>query len=606
MITNIFKLLVGLLFIAAITTVVSAQQPFDNLPTEQLQDPPPQDQEPIRIPSDSPDPGSAFTDPQADFMDQEPDQRVEVDERYAGWQAAGIGTNGGRLSNSIRANWVMADSNGLIQGTVRGIDGAETRGMLIYLLNQGRLVFRVTTDDQGNFELNNVVEGAYSLVGIGDNAFFCFSFNVLHHAERENVNAPTRLDVTAFQNKTTINNDWIQFFAPQVIFRVFGRYSVEEGAADPASLLGFEGLANHQPAAAPATSINSHQVVKTADGRLLGRVHQLNSLSGRPVNLRFTKVMLLQNDNVFDSTTIDNYGVFEFDDTPQGQYALVAASVDGLGCIGIDVVEPSPGAILDDDELGASVFDFCMATSESVGWLNHVASELAYERAILAPRPYKPDPPPCIINAACLLNKQPPGLLRGLSNATNNWFDRKFYGETEADYNNNGNRGGCGPGCPGAGCGCSGGVNGCPGGNCGCSGGTGGGCGPGCPGAGCGCSGGVNGCPGGNCGCSGGTGGTGGGCGPDCPGAGCGCSGGANGCPGGNCGCSGGCDGSCGGSCGGGCGYNPGPGDGNFGAGFYGGYGGGKGGGGPFIPRPERGLIGPPRTPGRRPGYLGR
>ena len=430
MTTNIFRIFVVALFIAAATTV-AAQQPFDPSPVESQPSPPAaQDEAPIRIPDDTTaNPG--FQTPDSQFNDDEPDQTVEVDEKYAGWWAAGEGTEGGRLSETLRANWVMADANGLVQGTVRGIDGAVTSNMFLYLLNRGRLVSEVVTDDQGNFELTNVIEGAYSLVGFGENAFFCFALNVLHHSEREVVNAPTRIDVLAFQNETTINLDWIRYFAPQTKFRVYGRYSVQETEDDPPAFYGFQGLALHQPAAAPATSISSHQVVKTADGRLLGRIHQLNSLSGRPVNLRNTKVMLLKGDEVFASTTTDYFGVFEFLDVPEDQYALVGAGVDGLGCIGIDVTDSSPAALTDPDaDAGTTVFDFCLASSETVGWLNQFAIDLAYERAILAPRevfqrckpyvPYCPQP-------------QKKRFFRETAKVIDDYTDRRFYGPDNYD-----------------------------------------------------------------------------------------------------------------------------------------------------------------------------
>ena len=156
---------------------------------------------------------------------------------------------------------------------------------------------------------------------------------------------------------------------------MYGRYLTGEGQDDPAALYGFDGLVRYQPKAKAATSISNNQVSRTADGRLLGRVHQFNSLNGRPVDVRTTKVMLLQKDAVFASTNTDNYGVFEFKDIPNGQYGLVAVGVDGMGEIGIDVVDQ-----------GGEIIDFCMISSETTGWLNHYAEELAYRRALLAPR----------------------------------------------------------------------------------------------------------------------------------------------------------------------------------------------------------------------------
>lgn len=427
MIRNLVTSLCAATLIAAFSTVAMAQQPFDTLPPDDQQQVPPDDeaQQPLQLPPEQ-EPITPFTVEDSAFQDSEPDQKVQVDERVAGWQAAGEGTNSNRLSKTLRGNWVMTDSNGKIVGNVKGVDNAETAGMVIYLLNMGRIVTTNVADAQGNFVFNNVVEGSYSLVGIGENAFFAFGLDVIRFSEEAGATIPTRLDITAFQNKTSINLDWIKFFAPRVIFRVFGRYSFDEGADDPAKYYGFLGIADNYPEAAPATSINSHRVVMVADGRLLGRVHQMNSLNGRPVNLREAKVMLLKADEVVASTTIDNYGIFEFTGISAGQYGLVAAGVDGVGCIGIDVVEPNKDSVIAADS-GANVFDFCMATSETVGWLNHLADELSYERAILAPRPPEPRK---YYGPVCLkLSSPQKGIIYNSARALDGFFDYRIYGE---------------------------------------------------------------------------------------------------------------------------------------------------------------------------------
>jgi hypothetical protein len=427
MIKNIFTSLFVATLVAALSSAAMAQQPFDTLPAEDQQQNPAEDaaQQPLELPSDQ-QPKTPFSAEDSAFQDTEPDQKVQVDERVAGWQAAGEGTNGDRLSKTLRGSWVMTDANGMISGNVRGVDGAEPAGMVVYLLNQGRIVTTNVADPKGNFVFNNVVEGAYSIVGIGENAFFAFGLDIVRFSEPATATIPMRLDITAFQNKTSINLDWIKFFSPRVVFRVFGRYSSGEEAEDPAKFYGFAGLANNYPEAAPATSINSHRVVMVADGRLLGRVHQINSLHGRPVNLRNAKVMLLKADDVYSSTTIDNYGIFEFTGVAPGQYGLVAAGLDGIGCIGIDVVEPNKNSVIAADS-GANVFDFCMATSETVGWLNHLADELAYERAILAPRPPQQRKYTC---PACVkLSSPQKGIIYNSARALDGFFDYRIYGE---------------------------------------------------------------------------------------------------------------------------------------------------------------------------------
>ena len=192
---------------------------------------------------------------------------------------------------------------------------------------------------------------------------------------------PNSVEITAYQNQTTINTDWIQHYAPQVGFRVFGKYLEGEGAKNDPALYGSVGLFNNPPENSPATSISSHVVGRTSDGHLVGRVHQFNSTSGRPVDLRSTKILLLENDSVVAATAADSYGVFEFEQVPSGSYGVLAAGVDGVGLIGITV---------DDESDETNTIDFTLIPTETVGWLNSYAAEVAYRRNIVAPR--KPNP----------------------------------------------------------------------------------------------------------------------------------------------------------------------------------------------------------------------
>ena len=310
------------------------------------------------------------------------DQAVMINSQFAGWEAPSDDVSGDRVTDDLRGNWIMVDATGRFDGQVVAGRNADFTGMNIFLMHMGRLVKQTTVDEDGQFVFNNVRQGAYAMTGWSERGFFCFGVDILAYNPNltENI-PPNSITATAFQNQTTINIDWITYYAPQVGFRVFGRYPEGEGAKDDPALYGYVGLFNNPPSNSPATSISSHAVSRGPNGRLVGRVHQMSSDNGRPVDLRSTKVLLLENDSVVAATASDNFGVFEFEQVPNGSYGVLAAGVDGVGLIGITV---------DDEADETDTIDFTLIPSETIGWLNDYATEVGYRRNIAAPRRPKP------------------------------------------------------------------------------------------------------------------------------------------------------------------------------------------------------------------------
>jgi hypothetical protein len=331
-----------------------------------------------------------------------------LEDRFIGWQAAGIGAGAARLSNDLRANWVMVDDNGLLTGQVLGLKEVEPipepqnqpadsgpvpatdpnppanpgaaaaqRGMDIFLLQRGKLVGVTRLDPQNRFEFQGVKPGSYSLVGYGPSGFFAFGFNALMYGDAEN--QPRELYIPAMASSGKPITDWVTRAAPFVHFRPFGKIRFGEGGTDPPRLFGIEGLQTFTPDAEPSTTVVSHPVSTTADGRLVGRIHHIHSLNGRPLDLRTTTVQLVRDGKVAHQTGTDNYGVFELANVAAGSYELFATGPDGLAGIQIEVVST--------DEPRAMPVDLALINSETIGWLNHYMHESAYFAAISGPRP---------------------------------------------------------------------------------------------------------------------------------------------------------------------------------------------------------------------------
>ena len=398
--------------------------------------------------------------------DLKPQQPIVVREDRAGWNEAGKGVSTERLSEQLRSHWVMVDSNGLLLGTVIGFNNVAVTDAKVYLLSNGVVVSSANVNENGQFSFNNVQQGTYGLVGIGETSFFAFGFNAIRNSNNPLAEAPRSITVMAGPNQTSINTDWIAHFGPEVQFRAYGRFESRQGTEDPSRLYGTEGIATHYPSAYPATTIQSHAVTTLNDGRMVGRVHQIESQSGRPIDVRNIRVMLLKDNDVYAATSTDNFGVFDFTDIPVGFYSLVAAGDDGLSLIGLEVVandlnvdflddekeemkdgEMKDGEKKDDEmkddemvekeesEFDVVPIDIALMPSETSGWLVAHASEFAYQRAIVrsgrinAQRNQCNCPPVDPRDYQAVLEAIEPQNRGRIWQKLNDYFDEVYYGE---------------------------------------------------------------------------------------------------------------------------------------------------------------------------------
>ena len=113
------------------------------------------------------------------------------------------------------------------------------------------------------------------------------------------------------------------------------------------------------------------------------------------MDLQGTRILLLQNDDVYAAVDTDAYGVFEFPELPAGEYSCVAVGQDGIGCIGIYLGESAADSDDgiefeedgDDEDMDSyAPISFSMMPSETTGWLHDLAIETAYQRVISRPR----------------------------------------------------------------------------------------------------------------------------------------------------------------------------------------------------------------------------
>lgn len=330
----------------------------------------------------------------------------DINKDMVGWQEAGFGTNGGRISSTLRANWVMLNESNGIDGQVVGISSPID----VYLLRNGFVAGQTTTAGDGSFQLTAASPGTYTIVGYSPEAIFTYSFNAVAN-DGESTNQPTSIQTLPVlgEDNNRLITKLVQEYSPEVKFPTLGKYDVGETDADPAQYYGWSGLQNLQQETVPSTSIQSHEI-GIVDGRVVGRVHQMNHESGRPIEVVNTRIMLIRNGEVASEAQVDDLGVFHFQGVTAGTYGLVAVGEDGLTALGMTFVNQSSAndgeettrndrydplfrtvSLHQDLGPGSSVIDITLSSPDSVGWFNNFVTEQAYINAMNQPLPGAPN-----------------------------------------------------------------------------------------------------------------------------------------------------------------------------------------------------------------------
>ena len=93
-----------------------------------------------------------------------------------------------KLSETLRAHWVTTNEDGDLFGRVSAIDPANSTAIPIErldvaLIKKGEKVGTSVTDDEGQFLLEGIEPGVYTLVAAGQNGFLAYGIQVLPKLE---------------------------------------------------------------------------------------------------------------------------------------------------------------------------------------------------------------------------------------------------------------------------------------------------------------------------------------------------------------------------------------------------------------------------------------
>ncbi len=297
-----------------------------------------------------------------------PAEVKKVNDSVAGWNSAEAG-RAFNLGDTLRRNWVMVDSEGKLRGQVLGSD-FDHQKTEVFFLNEGIMIEKVTANAKGEFVVNGLEGGVYTLLVANEGRYAVNCLLIMDNSPMGG--PPSSFDVPMSENSPRSVFEQVVSRATKVRFRNYGEFAFEQTAEDPTRLYGLKGLAEHRPAAVDATTLGNNRVQLTTDGLLIGRLRAVEHLGGRPVDLMVTDVMLIADDEIVATVQTNRYGVFQFDEDAPGFYTLFAAGKDGIAVTGFEVLGSASGIrpVGFKSRKADNYLDVSLSPRRDIGWIN--------------------------------------------------------------------------------------------------------------------------------------------------------------------------------------------------------------------------------------------
>ena len=294
-------------------------------------------------------------------------------ETYEDWREAGPGPYG--LGRQLRSQVVLLDENGGLTGRLGLIDPesgslVSASDVNVIFVHRRRVIATSAPNEAGEFRVEGLSPGVYSVIADGPAGFCCFSVDVRREdLADEETPSVRKIDKSPykfvlFQEATRVLDMETAIVPPRDYRTVVGlmRYWMPRSVSRlpprprPGGIrfpTGSPPLID--PAVPRGTAINHHAVRLQPDGRLHGRIRHLNSGSGKNLRLREMNVFMIQGDQVVAQEPVAVNGTFAFRELTPGIYSMVAAGRDGFLAFSVDVAPANSVDAVQDDADDAEV-----------------------------------------------------------------------------------------------------------------------------------------------------------------------------------------------------------------------------------------------------------
>ncbi len=232
--------------------------------------------------------------------------------------------------SSARVHNIVLNRNGGIEGRVTNIDGEEGQGLeslKVYFVRNGEIANETTTDENGKFHIDNMIEGAYSFVATGENGFAAYGVNVVAHAQGASTNI-------------------IEAAAVSPSFSVVQRILRDNLPAEIAQEI-IEGSSNITD-----KMVGSNRI-KLSNGTLTGH---LVPLFGQTSDVEGTHVHIIQGDKQIAEVEANASGAFSVSNLEPGVYDFVAAGPTGIAAVSFQAIDDViTASSIDSDEIPVAI-----------------------------------------------------------------------------------------------------------------------------------------------------------------------------------------------------------------------------------------------------------
>jgi len=217
--------------------------------------------------------------------------------------------------------WVRMDNNGSVKGSVviaRNGSVSSLGDVQVWLVSRdsSEASDPVSTDETGTFVLEDVQPGIYNVIVRGEKAFACCALHVV----LPNVPVSNEFEVAAGAvDYTVVHNAMLRYLPP----------------GDPAEI-DFD--PTRGPLPAPQSSMEAVRISQT-EGGLKGRLARAGQT--KEIGSANANVMIFRGDTEVARTRTDADGNFRIDDLKPGSYTILGLGRDGVGVLGLELVDPT-------------------------------------------------------------------------------------------------------------------------------------------------------------------------------------------------------------------------------------------------------------------------